>query len=164
VIRARAIGGLLLALSLGSSSCNEADPRSGGLEALQAGEHERAAKLLGEALADIDPGAPEYVEVAMGRCSALAHVDADACLVQFEQLENGGSPKPADYAAITGELTRARKHAAAIALVDRGIARFPDDQDLIALRTEVQQAQSKPEKTSEQAAMDGFGYTGGGDD
>ncbi len=155
-----AVGSLALALSLCSCSGSGNDPRRSGLEALQAGEHGRAADLLGKALEILDPGAPEYVEVAMGYCKALARVDGQECLEQFERLERGGLAGSADYSAIASDLGNAGQHAAALALVDRGLVRFPADETLIALRVEVQQEQQKPAVTEEARKIEELGYAG----
>jgi hypothetical protein len=151
----------LLALVFSAGSCGSADPKAEGMSALQASDYGKAAVHLETALASLDPGSPDYMEVAMGRCKALAHTDSQKAKAEFEKLATSQDMRVADYSEIVSHLLSAKQFMPAIEIMDGGLKKFPGDPKMILIKEKVV-AQSK--QAADPAAMQtlkGLGYLGG---
>ena len=119
-----------LPLTLLLGACGSSDPKAQGLLALQAGEYERAATKLEVALSTRGEESVDYKEVAMGYCSALAHLDALKAKSVFEQLTDRCALNQADYSRFVGQLFKAGQFAPAVELMDQALQRYPEDPSL----------------------------------
>ena len=83
---------LAVALSIAACENSSSDAKEAGYQALQSGDFEGAVASFEEALATRSTGDADYVEVAVGHCQALAHVDAAKTKTTFLALGilNGG--------------------------------------------------------------------------
>ena len=150
----------LLALSLTLVSCGSSDPKKEGLEAIQSGKWDEAVASLDKAIAGLPAEAPDYMEIAMGRCTALAHVDAPRAKAEFETLIQSGKTQMADFSTIVSHLMAANEYVPAIELMDKGLKQFPEQPEMVNLRNRVvleSKASGSPEA---QNALKGLGYAG----
>lgn len=156
-----------LALALGLAtlalpSCGGGNPQEAGKIALQKGDWEEAQEKLGEALAKMQPSAPDYLETKLGELRARAHLDAPAAQSDFMTLAKGSSLGVENYRMMVDEFTTAGAFPEAIDLLKAGKEAHPDYpkwQDLI------QRVGKQAEKAGDQGALDalkGLGYIGEG--
>ncbi len=150
----------LLALSLTLFSCGSSDPKKEGLEAIQTGKWDEAVASLDKAFAGLPAEAPDYMEIAMGRCTALAHVDAPRAKAEFESLIKSGKTQVADFSTIVGHLIAANEYVPAIELMDKGLKQYPEDPKMVNLRDTVVSKSKASGSPEAQNALKGLGYAG----
>jgi hypothetical protein len=146
----------LLALSL--ASCGSSDPKKEGLEAIQAGKWPEAVASLDKAMKDLPADSPDYMEVAMGHCTALAHVDAPKAKAEFETLITSNKAQIADFSTIVSHLLASKQFMPAIDLMDKGLKHFPEDPKMLAIKDKVVEASKQANDPEAQAALKGLGY------
>ncbi len=161
-ITVRRLGALSLALPLLLASCGggaSGDPgqlTNDGYAALGSGDHAGAVESFEAALADLEPGTPEFMRAKMGEVEALIHLDAGRAQDQF--LAVGSSASEADYATIGQKMTKAGAFESAIAVLDSGMKRFSESTKLKGL---IDQVKVEAEKSGDAGALDslkGLGY------
>ncbi|MCP3917805.1 MAG: hypothetical protein GY711_19850 [bacterium] len=155
---------LALALSLTLVACGgSGDPKEDGYTALNSGDHAAALASFDKALAAIDSSAEDYVEVAVARCRALAHVEPERSLSEFTTLsEKNETLEASDFREVVTELLSAEGGAeSAVWLMDVGCKRFPDSEKMKATRDKVIAAVKKRGDKGATDALDGLGYLGG---
>ena len=148
------LGALLLLLS----ACGSSDAKAKGLSALQSGDYDAAATSLETAVASLDPSDPGYMEVAMGHCKALAHVDAQKAKAAFEELASAQELRVADYSEIVTHLLSAKQFVPAIEIMDNGLKKFPDDTKMAAIRDKVVEQSKQAADPDAMSALEGLGY------
>jgi hypothetical protein len=148
----------LLALVFLAGSCGSADPKTEGLSALQASDYGKAAVHLETALASLDPGSPDYMEVARGRCKALAHTDSQKAKAEFEKLASARELRVADYSEIVGHLLSAKQFMPAVEIMDGGLKKFPDDPKMILIKEKVIAQSKQAADPAAMQALAGLGY------
>ena len=161
------IAAACLAAAVCCVSCSGGDSKEAGYEALDSGAYSAAVAHFERALQGSERSSAEYVEVSVARCQALAHVDAERAEADFEQL-SAEIPDPArlterDFNLVVTELL-GTNGAAAVRLMDAGVKRFPDSDKMSQIRDKVIAAVKKSADAGALSALDGLGYTGGGDD
>ncbi len=154
----RALRTLLTVLPLVLTACGSGDPKKEGLDALQDSRWSDAVASLDKAIVDLDPSSPDYMEVAMGRCKALAHVDAKKAQTEFETLVAAGKVKVADFSEVVSHLLSAKQYVPAIELMDKGIKQFPEDPKMIQIRDTVVAQSKQANDPAANAALTGLGY------
>jgi hypothetical protein len=157
----------LPALILTLASCGSGDPRQAGLRAIQAGEWSKAIELLDEAIADRSTDSPIDVEVAMGRCFALAHIDAARAKTEFDVLVAAGKTRVADYEMLLDHLLAAPDLEPATQVLDAGMHRFPGDPSMEKIKKQLVSETTRRSKGNDPAAeralnsLKSMGYLGG---
>ncbi len=155
-----------LSLPLIFTACtDESDPKEGGYEAMQNGDHATAASAFKAALEGTDASAPDYTELRLARCEALAFVNGDESEAEFKSLcEEQSELDSKQYALIGRSLLEAEATANAARVVDMGLTAHPDDAKLTALMDKVMVAAAEAADGEDSDAMDalkGMGYLGG---
>ena len=177
----------LAALTLLLAACGSSDPKAEGLLALQSGEYEQAVAKLETALASTGPASPDFKEVAMGHCSALAYLDGEKARTAFEELASQCALSQADYSGFISHLVKARRFVPAVELLDQALKEFPEDplleeeairpiddvlappddaptREFLVTLKEKALAKANQEPESEEARrLQSMGYLGGGD-
>ncbi|MFT5052370.1 MAG: tetraacyldisaccharide-1-P 4'-kinase [Chlamydiales bacterium] len=155
---------LILALSATLTACGGADPKAAAYEAFQSGDYAAAVTSFNEAMTGVDTTSPEYLGLAVARCEALAHTNANDAKDSMIALADaqGGKVTAKDYNLVAQAMVGAREFAPAILLLDDGIQkRFKDDPKLLAL---VDKINTEAEKSGDEDTIDalkGLGYVGG---
>ncbi len=150
----------LLLLSL--AACGGGDPKADGFAAYGSGDYTTAVAKLDEALASRTQADADYLEIAVGRCQALAHVDAAKCQKEFLALAgaNADGIQSQDYSMIISELVAAKGFEPAVMVVDDGIKRFTESPKLVQLKDKIVQESKKAGDAGALKALDGLGYLG----
>ena len=159
---------LALALSIAACGSGSCDAKEAGYQALQSGDFEGAVTSFEEALATRSMDDADYVEVAVGHCQALAHVDAAKTKTTFLALGDHTTDK--DYSIVVAELVSESEFEVAIEILAAGVARFPNSPKMQQVKERVGktmeiaiQESANPEATKARKAIEAMGYTSGGD-
>lgn len=153
---------LILALSL--AACDSGNPKEAAFEALNSGDYAGAVARFDRAMEGAEAGSSEHVELAIGRCEALAHTDGAAARDAMIALAgaHAGKVTARDYGLVASRMVDAGNFDPAIDLVDDGIQkRFQGDPKLVELMDGIVK---KATRSGDDAAMDkleGLGYTSG---
>jgi len=146
----------LLSISLlaGCGSGGGASDKDAGYTALQDGEYADAVAHLDKGLADPAASAEDQLEMAVARCQALAHIDADKCKADF--LAIGSTVTAKDFSLVVADLVTEEKFLEAIDLLEAGVNRFAENPKMEQLKKLVITAsQEDPEAN---AKLKGLGY------
>ena len=162
-------GALSLALSLtlalasaplltacGGGAADPGQLSNEGYAALGSGDHAGAVENFEAALAGLEVGTPEYMRAKAGEIEALIHLDANRATEQLMAL--GDNANEALVATIGSKMTAAKEFAAAVAVLDAGMKRFPESTKIKAMLDKVQ---AEAEKAGDSGALDalkGLGY------
>ena len=139
---------------LASCSGGSGSPQEDGYAALQAGDYTAAVTHLDEALTTSKSGSTDYVEMAVARCQALAHVDAARCTADF--LAIGSAVQAKDFSLVVAELVADEKFLEAIDLLEAGVNRFAENPKMEQLKKLVIMASL--EDPAANAKLKGLGY------
>ena len=149
------IGTLLLFVAAG---CGSSDPKSEGYSAIQSGDWETAAQNFSTALTGLDPAAPDYVELSVARCQALAHTDPDRAKREFVALAGKTTLATKDFTIVVSDLVSEGHHLPAIDILDLGVKTFPEDPKMNQLKDKVVQASQETEDPAVLEKLKGMGY------
>lgn len=150
--------GLLLALTLPLSACGSGDPETEAYDALNSGDYQTAVAKFEAAASDVDASAaPEdYAELMIGRCRALAHVDAEKAKTEFLALADEAELEPGDYSMVASELIGADELLVAIDLFHEGMKKFEDNSTMVQLKDKVLKMASNNDAANDK--LKGLGY------
>jgi len=149
-----------LALSLTASCGGGGDPKEDGFSALQSGDHAGAAKHFQAALDARTSADADFVEVAVARCQALAHTDADAAKAEFMKLAgaNGTKLEINDYTIVISELQSAGNFLQAIDVLDVAIKKNPEAPKLVKVKDKLVAESQKNADPAVLEKLKGLGY------
>lgn len=149
---------VLLALTLSLAACGggSGDAKEDGFQALQSGDYADAAADFEKALATRGQSDADYVEVAVGQCQALAHVDAEKAKTKFLALGDQAADK--DYSIVVAELVTAKELLVAVEVMEAGVTRFPESPKMQQLKDKVVKASQESGDPDALAALKGLGY------
>ncbi len=152
---------LALAASCGGSS-DPATLKNDAYAAMDSGDSAAAVEKFDAVLAQIDASAPDYIEVAVGRCQALAGVDAAKCATEFLALAESAADKLTDkeYAAVASRLVNEKKYSEAIDLLDKGMKTFNESPKMKTLLDNVIAKSKEAGDDSVTSKLKGLGYLG----
>ena len=141
----------------GDGGASDADPRT-AFKALGQGDYSAAMKTFDAAMAGMEADDPEYLELAVGRCEALAHVDGakvEAAMLKLKGL------KAKDYASVASALLEAGEYETAVRVMDQGVKALPDDPAIQELEQRVVKEVESSGDAAANSALSGLGYGGG---
>ena len=139
----------------GSGAASTDDAANEAFKALASGQHAEALLSFDRALAGLDPASPEYRELGLARCEALAHVDGPGTVEAMKAMQ-GVSPK--QYGKIAQRLIAASKYEEAVLVMDQGVKAHPNDAEMTKLREDISAAAAKDPAGAK--ALQGLGYLG----
>ncbi|MFT4539884.1 MAG: hypothetical protein ACI841_005092 [Planctomycetota bacterium] len=154
---------MLLALA-GLAACggssNPAALKNEAFAAMASGDAGGSVAKFDELLEGIDKNAPDFIEVSVGRCQALAAVDPEKCQTDFLALagNSGNSITDKDYSAVVSHLVSNKEFTPAIMIMHDGMKRFPESPNMQKLLESVTAASSKD--PAAKSLMGGLGYLG----
>jgi hypothetical protein len=157
---------LLAALPLAGLSltaCGGGDPATliqEGKDAMNSGDPAGAQKKLSEALAELEPGAPQYVDAKTAYLRAKAHTDGEAAATEFLEFAEAADVDARQYRQIVLDLTEAGAFVAATEVLKAGKERLPEYDRWDEL---IQQAGKRAEAAGDAEALEslkGLGYIG----
>ena len=153
---------LLLALSMTLASCGEGDVKASAVSALQSGDWGKAAADFEKAMNAAEAGSDEYVALAVDRCKALAHTDAEGAKNLLIEIASAHSDKvrEKDYSLVASEMVSARNFVPAIHMLDDGIKRYPEAPKLQQLIEKIKVEAEKGGDSETMSALQGLGYVG----
>ncbi|TDJ67510.1 MAG: hypothetical protein E2O39_14665 [Planctomycetota bacterium] len=149
---------VLLALTLSIAACGggTGDAKEAGFQALQSGDFADAAGHFEQALATRSPSDEDYVEIAVGHCQALAHIDPAQTKTTFLALGDQVTPK--DYSIVVVELVAVREFVTAIDILEAGVTRFPESPKMSVIKDRVVKASLEVGDSAALAKLKGLGY------
>jgi hypothetical protein len=137
---------------------------------LNEGKAAEALEHFESALVGVGAQDPELrLDAAMGKCEALASVDAQRCTKEFVRLADRATLGPASYNRMTVALYGEAEYEEALTVLEHGKARFPEQAILSSLiqkvgrALEASQAQnSENEALNEEVKkrLESLGYVG----
>jgi hypothetical protein len=145
---------LFVSLLAGCSSDGGASDPAAGYEALQAGEYTDAVAILERALENPAASAEDQLVMAVARCQALAHIDAEKCKTDF--LAIGSSVTAKDFSLVVADLVAEEKFLEAIDLLEAGVNRFAENPKMEQLKKLVITASKEDPEAN--AKLKGLGY------
>ena len=156
---------LLIALSTSLAACGGGNPKEDAFAALNSGDFAGAIADFDKAMDGVEQGSSEHIELAVGRCEALAHTDAEAAknaMIALAEAHKDGV-KSGDYKLVASKMVDAKNFEPAIHLLDDGIKnRFPSDSEkLTALIETITMKAEKSGDAGALSALKGLGYVGG---
>jgi hypothetical protein len=113
-----------------ASDGTESDRTEAGYEALRDGEYKNALAHFDAARERAELLPPEYVELSVARCQALAHISASSAVSELISLGTYATEK--DYSFVLCDLRD--KDERSLELIDAGLSLYPDSSALEALR------------------------------
>lgn len=155
----------LLALGLALTACGGGgDARSLVSEAntaLNSGDHQAALASFDKAIATVTPEEASLKRDAeLGRCEALAYVDADKSKSEFLALADRESLNYSAYNTIAVALTSEQKFDQAIAVLTKGKEKMPNEPKFEKLVQKVGDAAKNAGASDAMKALEGLGYVG----
>ncbi len=149
---------LALALALSIAACGDGsgDAKEAGFQALQSGDFAEAAGHFEQALATRSSSDDDYVEIAVGHCQALAHVDASQAKTTFLALGDLVTDK--DYSIVVVELVNVREFEVAIDILEAGVTRFPESPKMLLIKDKVVKASQESGDPALLEKLKGLGY------
>jgi hypothetical protein len=154
----------LLLLLGGSLGCSGGDPSATTDEAyaaLNSGDAAGAAKKFETALAELKPGAEGYLRAKLGHVEALIETDPDRAQQEFLDLVGSGAAIGAEhFRTIGAKMTKQKKYSQAVAVLDVGHKKFPDDKKI---REQIDVVKAEAEKAGDPEAVEklkSLGYIG----
>lgn len=159
---------LLCLLSLPLAACGEpADATSrkdDAYLALNGGDALGALAGFDQLLGEMDPSAPDFVEVSVARCQALAGVDPERAKRDFLILDEAHDLEIRDYTAMSGQFLRDEAFLEAIEVCEAGCRAYPDDLDRFEqLKSQLARRAATSGSPEVESILKGFGYGQGGD-
>jgi len=145
---------LSITLLAGCGSSGSANPKEDGYAALQAEDYAAAVAHLDTALAAGTASTGDQLEMAVARCQALAHIDAEKCKEDF--LAIGSTVQAKDFSLVVAELLAEENFLDAIALLEAGVNRFAENPKMEELKKLVVAASKHDPEAN--AALAGLGY------
>ena len=144
-------------------ACKPVNYQEEGFEALQDGNYEKAAQYFAAAAAKVRKDSPEFHQIAVGRCQALAHTNPDLCLKTFNTIVKDEQIviEARDYETVVGELMQARAYVQAAKITMAGIQELPDNMALPEFQTQLKKLAEQPENSELSTTISSSGYGGG---
>ena len=149
---------LTLLLTLFLAACGDSDPKEAGYQAIQSGDWAKAAASFEKALADLEPGSVDRVELAVARCQALAHTAPEQAKSEFLALAQTAQLEPQDFTIVVTDLVSENHFVPAIDILDYGVKSFPEHPKMTLLKDKVV---AESQKAADPAALEklkGMGY------
>lgn len=148
-------------------ACGGADPKSAiddGYQALMKGDRAGALQAFDATLAGLDAHHPEYRRAALGRCEALAVLDAAQAKSAFLELAQTKPElvKENDYSLMCSALLGADANLEAIHVMQAGRDRFVGSANMELLLESVINASQRAETPEAMQELEKMGYIGKG--
>ncbi len=155
----------ILLLTLLISSCGSSDPKAltdSGSAALNSGDAAKAVSEFDKALGHMDASHADYLRASVGRCQALARIDANRAKEDFLALARAQPSKvrEPDFATVATELVKANSIVQAVAVAEGGMKMFPDSPSMKSLRDQIGDAAKKAKDPEALKRLKGLGYAG----
>lgn len=157
----RTTNALLLALFASLlPACSGGNAKENVFKALNSGDFAGAIAEFEKAMGTVEQGSSEHIELAVGRCEALAHTDAiaakDAMIVLVE--EHSKSVDADDYGLVVSKMVDAKNFIPAIDLLHDGIEnRF---EDTSKLRSMIEKIRKMADDTGDAEVANALGTLG----
>jgi hypothetical protein len=158
---------IAVTLPLAFVSCGESDPKvltDAATEAIQGRDFKAGLAGFESALTHMDAGHSQYMRAALGRCVALAHVDAARGKDEFLKLANAEKSRlaPADVHFVVSEYVKERQFGLAADIMAGAQAIFPKSKELQEIGNHVADAALKAGDKAATSRLEGLGYVGTG--
>ncbi|MCC7170705.1 MAG: hypothetical protein IT459_09670 [Planctomycetes bacterium] len=156
-----ALGALALVLSLsacGSKSAKEL--ADAGYQDLGRSDYQAALTKFQEALKQTDAASPDYVSFKFAEIEAWTGIDGEKAKAEFLDLaaKHRDAVTAKDYVKVANKLTGAKSFASAIALLDDGLKRYPDDANVKQLGHLIKAEAEKAGDKNALSSLAGLGY------
>jgi hypothetical protein len=151
------LGGLLLAACSGSDAQTLT---SEGREAINRGDSKSALVKFEQALEGLDAKGSAYLSAALGRCEALARLDAKKASAEFLKLAKAETQRitSQDFHLIVGPMLTHGSRVEAVDVMHQGVQLYPDDPKMKEIRELVIEESTKAGDERAMKALEGLGY------
>jgi hypothetical protein len=148
------------------AACGSSDPKSltdDGYAALGKGDAQSAAEDFEKALKQMDASQPDYIRVAVGRCTALARLDGKKAKDEFLELAKKQPSRITiqDFHMVVSEFVKRRSFDDAVTVMHAGVQMFPESPQMQAIRDSVIQESETAADPEALKSLRGLGYIGG---
>ena len=153
---------IALALPLLSSCSGDAVALTDqGYAALNSGDAAGAASKFESALAKLKPGEEGYLRAKLGHVEALIETEPDRAKQEFLDLAGSAGTLGAEHFRTVGaKMTKQKRYEQAVAVLDVGHKKFPDDKKLHEQIDVVRAEAEKAGDSEAMSALKGLGYIG----
>lgn len=145
---------LIVLAACGGSS----NPKGDAFAALNSGRSADAVGYFDQALEGMDEADGSYLELALGKCAALASTDAVAARDLFLTTATSHELTVRDYSQIVSRLVEAKAFDPAIDILAQGKEAFPGEEKVDKMAAIVLSASQKAGDTSAMDRLKGLGY------
>jgi len=145
------------------AACGGSDPKaltSAGYAALGKSDPKSALAHFDEALAGLSVSDKDYYRAALGRCEALARVDAPEAQRYFLEIAaklGKATVREDDYSLVCNALIQANAATEAVLVMHAGMETFDKSAKMQQILDAVKAAAER--SPSARSALDGLGYT-----
>jgi hypothetical protein len=148
----------LLLAACGSKSAKEL--AEAGYKDIGRSDYQAALTKFQEALKQTDASSPDYVGMKFGEIEAWTGIDGDKAKTTFLELASAHGDKVTskDYVSVASRLTSSKEFGPAVALLDAGLKRYPNDEKVKKLGDQIKIEAQKAGDKNALSALAGLGY------